>query len=189
MAASVAFVTSGPQHMTSRYTITVTDRQGSKARYRTALKLLGAENIRIEETEATDQQKPKKDNIPTSPEAKAVATLFKRKHDTEWADEEITAFKKAVKANLMTIENITLVANHYRKNSGIEGSYLRTSLLTFCRHFGTELDKARAVKPVNCRLEWPKDDKVVPMPSQEEQDRIAAKAREEAEKFRKEMRS
>lgn len=173
-----------------RYTATFTDRPGAKARYRQALKLMGAEGLSIAEAEveATDP-KPKKDNLPTSEVAKAVADLFGRRHSTEWADEEIAAFKKAVKSTLLTMENIKTVAAHYGTERRKDEHHCRTSVLTFCRHFGTELDKARAAKPKASRaLEWPDSNKVVPMPTDpQEAERIRVEALRTAKEFQQQQ--
>lgn len=177
----------------ARYTITFLDRPDSKGRYRQALKMMGAESVRIEEREAeATEPKPKKDNTPTSPEAKAVADLFAREHSAEWADEEIKAFKAAVKSTLLNMENMKIVAAHYANERRKQDNRCRTSVLTFCRHFGTELDKARAAKPANGHaLEWlDSRSKVVPMPvPPEEAQRIAAAAKVAAAAFKAQQRA
>lgn len=172
----------------TRYTITFHDKPGAKNRYRAALKMMGAESVTIAEKEvdaSTPEKKP--DTIPTSPVAKAVADLFGRKHSTEWADEEIEAYKRAVKSTLLTLENVTLVAKFYKTERKKEDNYCRTSILTFCRHFGTELDKARAVKPSGDKsLEWTDSrPKIEVLPDPAEVERIRADARAKAEEFRK----
>ncbi len=172
--------------MTTRYTIVCHDKPGSKPRYRHALKLLGAEGVKISEAQVeASAPKPKPDNLPTSPEAKAVASLFGRPLDKPWMDEEIKVFKAAVKTGLVTVEALNVIAGHYKASKGREGAYLRTSILTFCRHFGTELDKARAGKVTSKKGEWlDSTPKIDQMPSPEEIERIARQAREGLAKFR-----
>lgn len=170
------------------YTAHFTCAANAKARIRTVLKLMGAESIRITEAqEQPGQAKPKPDNVPTSPEALAVAALFGRAAATQWADEEIRAFKAAVKTGLLTLETMKLVTEHYRTERKRDGNFCRTSLLTFCRHFGTELDKARAQRPTGSRaLQWTDSrPKIIAMPlGADEEERIRAQAREQARAFR-----
>jgi hypothetical protein len=62
--------------------------------------------------------------------------------------------------------------------------YCRTSILTFLRNFGGELDKARADKPrVGKALEWTPAN-VVPMTDPAKAERIASAARQAAREFR-----
>jgi len=174
--------------MTYRTSFTCPD--GAKARIRTVLKLMGAEHIRITEEQTQEAAKPKPDNLPTTEEAKAVATLFKRKPETPWAQEEIKAFRAAVKTGLLTLETMNLVTDYYRTERKRDGNFCRTSILTFCRHFGTELDKARAGKPVSSKKgEWlDSTSKIIPLHEPEVEEEIRAKAKQVADEFRKEMR-
>lgn len=178
--------------MTSaKYTITFLDRPDSKGRYRAALKMMGAESVRIEEKEAEPAEpKPKKDNVPTTDEAKAIADLFSRKHAAEWDDREIAAFKKARK--LLTMDNIKLLTVYYasERRKGDEGIH-RRDLGTFLAHVAGEIDRARAAKPANGHsLEWLDSRKVVAMPvPPEEAARIAAAAKVAAEAFRRTQRA
>jgi hypothetical protein len=174
--------------MSSRYTIHATGQPGAKGRIRTALKLMGFDGVRIDEadTDAT-VAKPKPDNLPTSPLAKAVAKLFHRDESKPWADAEIVAFRAAAKCG-MDLASMAEVATFYERERKKPDHYCRTSILTFCRHFGGELDKARADKPkAGKALEWAQPQNVVPMTDPAEAERIAAAAREAAARFREGM--
>jgi hypothetical protein len=174
--------------MSSRYTIHATGQPGAKGRIRTALKLMGFDGVRIDET-ATDATvaKPKPDNLPTSPLAKAVAKLFHRDESKPWADAEIVAFRAAAKCG-MDLASMAEVATFYERERKKPDHYCRTSILTFLRHFGGELDKARADKPkAGKALEWAQPQNVVPMTDPAEAERIAAAAREAAARFREGM--
>lgn len=157
----------------AKYVITAVDKPGSKARYRSALRLLGAESIRIEEVaHEPEQPRPKPDNLPTTAESKAVADLYGRKHSTPWADKEIAAFRKAVAAGL-TVESMAVIAAYYAKERRKDTHYCRRDLFTFLGNFSTELDRARAAKPERAKaLEWAPTN-VVPMPELSEEARLA----------------
>lgn len=177
-----------------RYSITLTDRAGSKARYRTAMKLLGAEHVTISEKPVeASTPKPKKDNVPTSPEALAVAALFHRKPEQEWSDTEIALFRKATKTGCFTPENMKLITDYYQreraKGNGENGGIHRRDLATFLRNASGELDRAKAVptKPSR-RLEWAEPAKIVPMPDAAEQERLMAEAKAGLAAFREGQR-
>lgn len=126
---------------------------------------------------------------PTTETSMRIATLFNRSLDREWTDKEIKAYKK-----LLPIDPSDLSAvEQYTKSERAKGDdgIHRRDLQTFLNNFTTEVDRAKAkkVNGVSHKHEWLPSAVAVPAVSQEEQDRIAAKAREEAEKFRKEMRS
>ena len=172
----------------TRYTIHATGQPGAKGRIRTALKLMGFDGVRIDES-ATDATvaRPKPDNLPTSPLALAVAKLFKREADKPWTDEEIAAFRKAGNVG-MCPGTFDEVEKFYREQRKLEKHYCRTSILTFLRHFTEELDKARAQKAKPGRaLDWAQPENVVPMTAPEDAERIAAAAREAAARFREGM--
>lgn len=171
-----------------RYTATFTDKPGAKGRYRHALKLMGAESLRIEEVEAkADEPKPRKDNTPTKPVSLAVAALFNRGPESEWTDVEMTAYANAHKTKTLTLENMGLVAAHYERERKRPDNHCRTSILTFLRYWTSELDKARAAKPAPSKAhEWPDSNKVVPMPiAPEEEERLRAEAKAKLAEFRK----
>lgn len=175
----------------TRYTVIFTDRPNSKARYRAALKMMGAQEVRIVESEAqAPTVKPRKDNTPTSPEAKAVADLFNRLHDLPWTDAEITLFKTARKTGALSLENMKLITVYYRteRAKNREGHH-RRDLPTFLRNASGELDRAKAVKPTNGHaLEWSDSrPKIVALPDPAEAERLARVAREGLEQFRKGM--
>ena len=170
-----------------RYTITATGQPSAKARIRTALRLMGFDSIRIDETAVeSTAPKPKPDNLPTSGLAKAIAILFHREPEKPWSDIEIVAFRAATRGG-MDEGSVAEVSGFYERERKKPDHYCRTSILTFLRHFGGELDKARADKPrVGKALEWTPAN-VVPMTDPVEAERIAEAAREAARKFREGM--
>lgn len=173
-----------------RYSITFTDRPGAKARYRQALKMMGAENVTITEKEQEiTEPKPRKDNTPTNDLSKSVASLYGRSHETEWTDLEIAAFRTAAKTKTLTLENMKLVTEFYAKERKKEKCYCRTSLLVFCRNWTSELDKAKAAKPVASKaLEWIDSNKIVALPDPAEVERARLAAKESAAAFRAQQR-
>jgi hypothetical protein len=116
-----------------------------------------------------------------------VAKLFHRDENKPWADAEIAAFRAAGRAG-MDLAGMAEVEAFYERERKKPDHYCRTSILTFLRHFGGELDKARADKPKAGRaLEWAQPENVVPMTAPEDAERIAAAAREAAARFREGM--
>ena len=170
-----------------KYTIYTTGEEGRKSHLRTLLKLAGFASPRIDEAEVESiAAKPKPDNLPSSPLAKAIATLFHREPEKPWSDIEIVAFRAASRGG-MDEGSIAEVATFYERERKKPDHYCRTSILTFLRHFGGELDKARADKPkVGKALEWTPAN-VVPMTDPAEAERIAAAARTAAREFREGM--
>lgn len=151
-----------------RYSITATGTPDSKTRIRAALKMMGFTSVVLTEKPLeASAPPPKPDNLPTSPEALAVAKLFKREPLTPWADEEIKAFKVAVKSTLLTLENMKIITAFYERERKKPEHFCRRSILQLCKHIGTELDKARAAKPGGSKaLEWADSRKIVPMDPQ-----------------------
>ena len=172
-----------------KYTIHTTGDAGRKAHLRTLLKLAGFATPRIEEATLEDSltvAKPKPDNLPTSGLAKAIAILFHREPEKPWSDAEILAFRAAGRAG-MDLAGMAEVESFYERERKKPDHYCRTSILTFLRHFGGELDKARADKPkVGKALEWTPAN-VVPMTDPAEAERIASAARQAAREFREGM--
>jgi hypothetical protein len=148
---------------------------------------MGFDSIRIDETAVeSTAPKPKPDNLPTSGLAKAIAILFHREPEKPWSDIEIVAFRAATRGG-MDEGSVAEVSGFYERERKKPDHYCRTSILTFLRHFGGELDKARADKPrVGKALEWTPAN-VVPMTDPVEAERIAEAAREAARKFREGM--
>jgi len=170
-----------------KYTIHTTGDAGRKAHLRTLLKLAGFATPRIDEAEGeATAPKPKPDNLPTSAIAKAIATLFHRDSEKPWSDIEIVAFRAATRGG-MDEGAVAEVSSFYDRERKKPDHYCRTSILTFLRHFGGELDKARADKPkVGKALEWTPAN-VVPMTDPAEAERIASAARQAAREFREGM--
>ncbi len=79
--------------------------------------------------------------VPTTPEAKTIASLFKRKESTPWQEKEVKAFKKIMP---MDAEELALVCAYTEaeRKKGDEGIH-RRDLVTFLNNFRTEVDRAR----------------------------------------------
>lgn len=75
--------------------------------------------------------------VPTTPQSKRVAAIFRRREDTAWSGKEIAAYKKL---GTLKEEDLSTVEAYYK--SGAE--YLRRDLYTFLNNFAGELDRARA---------------------------------------------
>ena len=71
-----------------------------------------------------------------------VGAIFFRRPTTMWNADEIKAFR----ALTFDPAELTLVEEFYRSEAGKEGSYTRTSLLTFLRHYPGEVDRAKRWK-------------------------------------------
>lgn len=155
---------SGPVH----YTVHLTSPDAAKQRLRMSLRLLGFTDVRIVEAVSAEpkQPKPKKDNVPTSPEALAVAALFRRRPETAWSDAEIKSFTAARKAKLLTVEDMIMIAKYYaaERAKGEEGRH-RRDLGTFLNHAGGELDRATAFAATKQHGAAAKPYNVVPMPA------------------------
>jgi len=173
----------------TRYSITAEFHDNAKARLRTSLKLLGALSVRIVELEEAQAKEPvRPDNLPSTPEAKAIADIYNRKHTQPWQDDEIAAFRKLRTTGILTLENIAMVADYYKIERKKPEHFCRTSVLRLIRYFPGELDKARADKPkAGKALEWAQPENVVPMTDPAEAERIATAAREAAARFREGM--
>lgn len=128
--------------------MTVEMPDDAKRRLRSALKLMGAAEIRIEEVKGEAATAPiRPDNQPTSPEAIAVAKLFGRKPDAVWSDVEIKLFKAARKRGAVTLESMEIMARYYaaerKKGTGEDGGMHRRDLLTWVRNVDGENDRAK----------------------------------------------
>ena len=146
------------------YRITAKFADDAKGRLRMALKLMGAESVRIEDVKGEAAKEPvKPDNRPSSAEALAVAALFGRKPEQEWSDTEIALFKEARRKNLITIESMTIMSIYYKAERAkgrdpYTGGIDRRDLATFLRNVSGENDRAlahsRRNKSVSRRGEW-----------------------------------
>lgn len=172
----------------TRYTVSFSDQPSSKARYRTALKLMGATDIRMSEAEVdATAPKPKRDNLPTSEEARAVASLYGRSYETPWTDNEVALFKTARKTGALSMENMKLISVYYtaERKKGRDGIY-RRDLVTFLNNASTELDRAREAKPRNGHaLEWSPAPVIVALPNPDETERIRLAALAHAAEFKR----
>jgi hypothetical protein len=170
--------------MPTRYTIIAHGQPRRKSALRMLMRLAGLESVRIAEEEAeASKPKVKPDNVPTTPEARLVCDLFKRRHETPWSEAEIRAFREAVKTGL-TVETMGEVAAFYKAERKKESHYCRREILTFLRHYAGEVDKARASKPQGKANSWAPAENVVPMISEEEAERVRLAALDEMRKFK-----
>jgi hypothetical protein len=173
-----------------RLTITCNFPDDAKGRVRTALKLMGGDGIRIVEVSGEAAKVPvRKDNVPTSPVAMALAGLYGRASDAEWADAEIAEFRKVKARGVLTIEAVEAIARHYARERKKPDNYCRRDLLTLLRHFDGELDRARAARPVAGKaLEWTPANVVnMPEPDEAEAQRVREAARAQAAAFREQQ--
>jgi hypothetical protein len=76
-----------------------------------------------------------------------LGAIFFRRPSTLWSTEEIKAFR----ALTFDPAELALVEEFYRSEAGKEGSYTRTSLLTFLRHYPGEVDRARRWKETSAK--------------------------------------
>jgi hypothetical protein len=79
--------------------------------------------------------------LPTTEEAKRVATIFHRRLTTAWSGREIKAFKNAA----ITSEDLDVVEPYYAAHwpPDRDKNILRHDLLTFLNNFQGEVDRAR----------------------------------------------
>jgi hypothetical protein len=87
----------------------------------------------------------KKDALPTTPEAIAVASLFSRRLTTPWGPKEVRIFKQIVKRGILTADAMERIHAYYEaeRAKGEEGKH-RRDLKTFLNNFDGELDRATA---------------------------------------------
>ena len=178
-----------PSVSTVRYTVHLTGSPARKRHLRTLLSTMGFTEILITEkpVEATDP-KPAKDNCPTQPESQMVATLFKRRLDTPWTDAEVVAYQQAKRTGLLTIENLQKLTEFYRRERSNPENHCRTSILTFCKYFASEVDKMNARPVASRKNEWPQNVVKLPVQSEEEVERVRLAALEQARLFRESQR-
>jgi len=81
------------------------------------------------------------DRLPLSDQSKRFAAIMGRRLTTEWSEDECAAYRKL---GTVAEPDLDLVERFYTEAKGKPDAYLRTSLLTFVRHFRGEIDKARA---------------------------------------------
>lgn len=91
----------------------------------------------------------KKDTSPTTPEAKRIADLYRRRHATPWSPKEIKAFKEICPIDP---DDLDLVIRYTSAEAakGDNGRH-RRDVLTFLNNFAGEVDRAKAwqAKPTN----------------------------------------
>lgn len=87
--------------------------------------------------------------FPTTEAAKRIATIFRRKHSTEWSEKEILAFKKLVPLDL---SDIAVLERYYQCHGKEEKNICRRDLTTFLNNYLGEVDRARQWAARNPRL-------------------------------------
>ncbi len=97
----------------------------------------------------------KKDNLPTKPESKRIANLYKRRLTTPWTDKEIKSLRKIGE---ILPEDLDLIEAYYEAERA-KGSecIARHDLGTFLNNFHGELDRARAFQSKNGTANWEKE--------------------------------
>jgi hypothetical protein len=81
---------------------------------------------------------------PTTPTAKRIATLFRRKLSTAWSPKEIKQYKMLVKSKCFeNLDDLVLVETYYVFNEKKPNNYLRKDLYTFLNNWHGEVDRAR----------------------------------------------
>jgi hypothetical protein len=79
------------------------------------------------------------DRLPLSDQSKRFAAIMGRRLTTEWSEDECAAYRKL---GTVAPDDLALVERFYTEAKGKPDAYLRTSMLTFVRHFRGEVDKA-----------------------------------------------
>ncbi len=129
---------------------------------------------------------------PTTEIAKRIATLFKRRLDTNWSEKEVRQYKKLIRGyGWITTENLDLIERYYVYQRKKENGIHRRDLFTFLNNFSGELDRAKAwdeeqrerLKRKIRRPLDPEDNGMKPA-SDEDWKRIGELARAELERFK-----
>jgi hypothetical protein len=79
------------------------------------------------------------ERMPLSEQSKRFAAIMSRRLTTEWSEDECAAYRKL---GTVAPDDLALVERFYTDAKGKPDAYLRTSMLTFVRHFRGEVDKA-----------------------------------------------
>jgi len=90
-------------------------------------------------------ERVKRDVLPTTPEAQAVAVLFNRRLNTAWDEKEIRAYKKLISRGVLNADSMSAITDYYaaERQKGEDGRH-RRDLKTFLNNFDGELDRAGA---------------------------------------------
>ncbi len=83
---------------------------------------------------------PKKDNRPTTPEAKRIADLYHRKHSTPWTSKEIKSYRALFPLDPADLDLVCRYTEAER-TKGDDGRH-RRDLGTFLNNYVTEVDRA-----------------------------------------------
>lgn len=87
---------------------------------------------------------------PTCAQALAIASIFRRRQETEWDEKEITAFKGLMRRQALLLEDLALVHRFYEwsrrqtDRDGKESGFHRRNLITFLNNYLGEVDKAKS---------------------------------------------
>ena len=68
-----------------------------------------------------------------------INKIFARRPKTRWSEAELTALRNVT----IPLDELSLVEKYYQAEANNSGSFCRTSILTFIRHFPGEVDRAR----------------------------------------------
>ena len=78
--------------------------------------------------------------------ARRVGAIFGRRTSTQWAEDEIKAFKM-----IKDFGDLELVERFYKSEAKKPEGYCRTSVLTFLRHYPGEVDRAKRWQQTSAR--------------------------------------
>lgn len=91
---------------------------------------------------------PKK--CPTVPESLALAAIFRRRPETQWSGDEITAYSKLMRGKALHVGDVELIHRYFTaeraRGTGKDGREMgihRRDLLTLLNNYTGELDRAR----------------------------------------------
>jgi hypothetical protein len=102
--------------------------------------------------------------IPTTPLARRIAALVKRRPTTPWSDKEIRQYGKLFKAGCFNaLADLELLEQFYafQHKRGDDGVH-RRDLLTLLNHFPGEIDKATGWRERHPLKQPPR--KIIPLP-------------------------
>lgn len=128
-------------------------------------------------------------NLPTTPNAIRIATLFGRRMSTPWSDREVKEFKKLAKSGAFSDPNdLSLIEAYYqferrKEDKGIH----RRDLGTFLNNFLSELDRARAWRKRYPITKETKKDREIRIPTDEEWSEAKDLVAKELARFREQM--
>jgi hypothetical protein len=119
--------------------------------------------------------------------SRRLAQLFARPAQYHWSYEEVSRYYELDKQGFFENGNLALLERYYasERRKGKDGIH-RRDLTSFLNNFGPELDRARMWSKPPKRNATTRSSEV--RPSDEEWERIAQKAREELERFKRDFK-